>query len=78
MKRPSNNQKKSQKKCPDISNINNANKKTFTIEDNNNTILNFFPISSHHKSILSNSEQPQARQDQTKLNKGKKDSKIIN
>ena len=74
MKRPANNQKKSQKKSPDISNINNDNKKTIPIEENNNSILNFFKVSSHHKSITSNSEQPQARQDQTKLNKAKKET----
>ena len=74
MKRTANNQKKNQKKSPDISNINNTNKKTIPIEDNNNTILNFFKISSHHKSITSNVEQPQARQDPTKLNKAKKES----
>ena len=74
MKRTVNNQKKSQKKSHDISNVNNANKKTIPIEDNNNSILNFFRVSSHHKSIISNSEQPQARQEPTKLNKAKKES----
>ena len=75
MKRQANNQKKIQKKSADISNINNANKKSIPIEDNNKTIDNFFTIRSHHKSTVSNSEQPQARQDPTKLNKAKNESK---
>ena len=78
MKRPSNNQKKSQKKSPGVSTINNTNKKTIPIDDNNNTILNFFKVSSLHKSTTSNVEQKQTRQDLTKLNKDKTESQKNN
>ena len=75
MKKFQKNQKINPKKTSDIHNTNNPNKKTSSIVDNNNTLLNFFNVSSVHKSTVINKESLPARQDVNDVNKDKNGTK---
>ena len=71
MKRAQNQHKKNQKKIPEISNNINNNKRTTQIADNISSLLNFFKVSSVHKSISTNADLPQSRQNIRNFNRDK-------
>ena len=62
MKKPINYPKKNPKKCQDNKNTLNPNKKTTPIEENNSNLLNFFKLTSIHKSTSTNKEVQPRRQ----------------
>ena len=73
MKRPILYQKKFPKKYQDDKDDSNSNKKTVSIEQNNFTLLNFFKITSMHKSTSINKKESPRRQVFMRLKRDKTD-----
>ena len=73
MKRPILYPKKFQKKYQDDKDDSNSNKKTVSIEQNNFTLLNFFKITSMHKSTSINKKESPRRQVFMRLKRDKTD-----
>ena len=73
MKRPILYPKKFPKKYQDDKDDSNSNKKTVSIEQNNFTLLNFFKITSMHKSISINKKESPRRQVFMRLKRDKTD-----
>ena len=69
MKRTQNNLKKNAKKTSEVKTNQSINKKTTSIQANNNTLLNFFKINSIHKSTSTVTDPPQRRQVTMKLSR---------
>ena len=69
MKRTQNNLKKNAKKTTEVKSNQPINKKTTSIQANNNTLLNFFKINSIHKSTSTVTDPPQRRQVTMKLSR---------